>query len=130
MHPHPHSMNCMIQPYVRHLNVERRLKDGRELSLLVRQFPHVEYLKLLFSFEKFSCLPCFQTLFSIDESTQAKRCLWEKLINFSIELFNNGFNQHSDVNDIHRWLIRNTHLKFIKQDFDFRFFNSILSIWF
>ncbi|CAF1354745.1 unnamed protein product, partial [Rotaria sp. Silwood1] len=39
------SMNSMIQPFVRHLIVECRLNDEREIHLLARQFPHVEYLK-------------------------------------------------------------------------------------
>ncbi|CAF2382661.1 unnamed protein product [Rotaria sp. Silwood2] len=124
------SMNSMIQPFVRHLIVECRLNDEREIYLLARQFPHVEYLKLLFPFEKSSFIRCFQTLFSVDESINANRRLWRKLINVSIEFSNNELNLILDDNDFHRWLIRNTDFKFVSSRFYLNYLNTILSIWF
>ncbi|CAF3546761.1 unnamed protein product [Rotaria sp. Silwood1] len=124
------SMNSMIQPFVRHLIVECRLNDEREIHLLARQFPHVEYLKLLFPFEKSAFIHCFQTLFSVDESINANRRIWHKLINFSIEFSNNELNLMLDDNDFHRWLTRNTDFKFVTSSFYLNYFNAILSIWF
>ncbi|CAF1638658.1 unnamed protein product [Rotaria sp. Silwood1] len=124
------SMNSMIQPFVRHLIVECRLNDEREIHLLARQFPHVEYLKLLFPFEKSTFIRCFQTLFSVDESINTNRRIWHKLINFSIEFSNNELNLMLDDNDFHRWLTRNTDFKFVTSSFYLNYFNAILSIWF
>jgi hypothetical protein len=45
------SMNSIVQPFVRHLIVKRRLTNEKELLILARQFPNVEYLKLLFPLE-------------------------------------------------------------------------------
>ncbi|CAF1113733.1 unnamed protein product [Rotaria sordida] len=83
------SVYSIVQTTVRHLIVERRLNDEREVCLLARQFPNVEYLKLLFPLEKSACIRCFQTLFSIDETIYANRRLWHKLINFSTGFFHN-----------------------------------------
>ncbi len=72
------SINSIVQPSVRHLIVEHRLNDEREISILARQFPNVEYLKLLFSLDQSSLKRCFETLFSID----ANHRVWPRLINF------------------------------------------------
>ncbi|CAF4970351.1 unnamed protein product [Rotaria sp. Silwood1] len=124
------SMNSMIQPFVHHLIVECRLNDEREIHLLARQFPHVEYLKLLFPFVESAFIRCFQTLFSVDESINANHRIWHKLINFSIEFSNNELNLMLDDNDFHRWLTRNTDFKFVTSNFYLNYFNAILSIWF
>ena len=40
-------MNSIIQPSIRHLIVERRLKDEKEIYFLAHRFPNVKYLQLL-----------------------------------------------------------------------------------
>jgi hypothetical protein len=72
---------------------------------------------------------CLQKLLSFDESINANRRIWPRLINFSTEFFGNESNIIFDDNDIHRWFIRNTDIKFHSRYFC-SFFNSILSIWF
>ncbi|CAF5033123.1 unnamed protein product, partial [Rotaria sp. Silwood1] len=123
------SIYSIVQTTVRHLIVERRLNDEREICLLARQFPNVEYLKLLFPLEKSACIRCFQTLFSVNETIYGNRCLWHKLINFSTGFFHDELNLIFDDYNIHRWFIRYTGLKFVKFYY-LNVVNSILSIWF
>ncbi len=57
------SINSMVQPFVRHLIVERRLNNESEISNLAREFPNVQYLKLLLPLEKSFYIACLKRLF-------------------------------------------------------------------
>jgi hypothetical protein len=124
-----YSINNIIQPFVRHLVVKRRLLNEKEMSMLVHQFPHVEYLKLLFPWEKSLSIRCFQTLFSADQSVKANRRIWKKLIHISIEFSENQIGEIFDGNSVIRWFMRNTDLKFINVGLHWNYINGILCVW-
>jgi len=47
-------MNSIVQPSIDHLIIERRLKDDKEMLILVHQFPNIKYLELLLPLDKHS----------------------------------------------------------------------------
>ena len=79
------SVNSIVQPFVPHVIVKRRLTDEKEISILDHQFPNVEYLRMSFPIERTLSIRCFQTLFNVDENVIANRRLWKKLKSISIE---------------------------------------------
>ncbi|CAF2835513.1 unnamed protein product [Rotaria sp. Silwood2] len=66
------SIRSIVQTYIRHLTVERRLFDEQELFSLAHQYPNVKYLHLLFPLNHSLFLRCFQVLFSMDGNSGKK----------------------------------------------------------
>ncbi|CAF1062592.1 unnamed protein product [Rotaria sordida] len=53
------SIQSIVQPYIHHLIVERRLIDKQKISSLAHQYPTVKYLQLLFLLDHSLFLRCF-----------------------------------------------------------------------
>ncbi|CAF3093098.1 unnamed protein product [Rotaria sp. Silwood2] len=66
------SIRSIVQTYIRHLTVERRLFDEQEIFSLAHQYPNVKYLHLLFPLNHSLFLRCFQVLFSMDGNSGKK----------------------------------------------------------
>ncbi|CAF1186338.1 unnamed protein product [Rotaria sordida] len=107
-------MNSIVQPNIRHLIVQRRLIDEKEISILAHQFPNVKYLQLLFPLDRTLFVRCFQTLFSDYGTIYYKRSrYWCYLVNFCTTFDVIQLNQIINDSDLHRWLIENTDLKLV-----------------
>ncbi|CAF4793616.1 unnamed protein product [Rotaria sp. Silwood1] len=126
---HITSINDIVQPFVRSLIVEHRLTDDKDILNLARQFPNVEYLSMFFPIDRSLYLRCFQTLFSADENIITNRRLWTKLKYVSMEFFHHRIDEILDDNNIIRWFLRNTDLKYTKSGFTYNHFNRTFSIW-
>ncbi|CAF1285981.1 unnamed protein product [Adineta steineri] len=124
------SINSIIQPSIRHLTVERVLKDETEIGIYARQFPNVKYLKLFFPYDEFRFINCLQTVFTVTDKINENRRRWPQLINFSTRALYNTSRVIFDENDIHHWLISKTDLKYIKNRFYADKFDGMLFIWF
>ncbi|CAF0931241.1 unnamed protein product [Adineta steineri] len=124
------SINSIIQPSIRHLTVERVLKDETEIGIYAHQFPNVKYLKLFFPYDEFRFINCLQTVFTVTDKTNGNRRRWLQLINFSTKALYNTSRVIFDENDIHHWLINKTDLKYVKNRFYADKFDGMLFIWF
>ncbi|CAF3279040.1 unnamed protein product [Rotaria sp. Silwood2] len=122
-------MKSIVQPNIRHLIVQRRLIDETEISILAHQFPNVEYLQLLFPLNRKLFVRCFQTLFSDDGTIDKKFRYWCYLVNFCTTFMFIQSNQIYSDNNLHRWLIENTDLKYHKLRFYASCCDSMFSIW-
>jgi len=123
------SINSLIQPSVRHLIVERRLNDEREISIIARQFPNVKYLELLFPLDKSLFVGCLKSLFSFGDKKETRN-YWPELINFCTCVSFPQFEFIWDDNNLHLWFIRNTDLKYHSVVFYANHSRSMFSIWF
>ncbi|CAF3652660.1 unnamed protein product [Rotaria sp. Silwood1] len=123
------SIQSIVQPYIHHLIVERRLIDEQEISSLAHQYPNVKYLQLLFPLDNSLFLRCFQVLFSMDDSSDKKLRFWSELINFSTKYVYGQSNGILSDGKFHQWLIDNTDLKYHTLIFYANCSNSMFSIW-
>ncbi|CAF4987256.1 unnamed protein product, partial [Rotaria sp. Silwood1] len=123
------SIQSIVQPYIHHLIVERRLIDEQEISSLAHQYPNVKYLELLFPLDNSLFLRCFQVLFSMDDSSDKKLRFWSGLINFSTKYVYGQSNGILSDGKFHQWLIDNTDLKYHTLIFYANCSNSMFSIW-
>ncbi|CAF1587533.1 unnamed protein product [Rotaria sp. Silwood1] len=122
------SINSIPQPSIRHLIIERRLIDEKEINILARQFPRVNYLELLFPLEKDHFLRCFKTLFNFDSTTE-KHFIWSEMICFHTVINYQQRNSIYTNEKLHYWLIQNTDLKFHSMPFYANCSNSMFSVW-
>ncbi|CAF1455040.1 unnamed protein product [Rotaria sordida] len=123
------SITSIVQPYIHHLIVERRLIDEQEISSLAYQYPNVKYLQLLFPLDHSSFRRYFQVLFSMDGSNDKKSRFWSGLINFSTKYVYGQANGIRSDGKFHQWLIENTDLKYHTLIFYANCSNSMFSIW-
>jgi hypothetical protein len=99
----------MVQPFVRHLIVERRLNNESEISNLY--------------------IACLKRLFHRGDDTEKKSCFWPELIHFSTGLVYHQLNSIWNDKKLFDWFIENTDLKYHKYPFHVQYFFSTISIW-
>ncbi|CAF3986729.1 unnamed protein product, partial [Rotaria sp. Silwood1] len=124
------STNSTIQPSVRHLIVERRLYDEREMSILVHQFPHVKYLKLNLPLNQCPFINCLNILLKQEDNIKKTSCYWTELICFSTQLFYVHKRIISNESQLHDWFIRYSNLTCHKNFLDNYRSSSTLTIWY
>ncbi len=85
-----------------------------QLLKLAHQFPHVNYLELLFILSEPSFICYLQNIFSLDDTTARKFKLWSKLIHLTVYRCYPELATILDSNTFYNWLINNTDLKYHK----------------
>jgi hypothetical protein len=103
------------------------LTNIEQLSNLVQQFPHVNYLELINPLDETLFTSYLKILFSLNEN---KFKLWSQLIHLTIYLVFPQLNYLWNDNTLFDWIIENTDLKYYQKQFYVRYLRSKISIWF